>query len=222
MTVHTPHMDLIQVTWPAILHIPLLQFMSDHDVLREKWNQRHGDPTHQPKAAEVFSQNRHLLSAHGQALDLACGLGGNALLMASAGLEVAAWDLSPVAIDRLKEFADARGLSNLKPEVRDLSLEPLPIDTFDVIVVSYFLERDLVPSLIASLRQGGLIYYQTFTCISVTDDGPSNQIYRLGDNELLKLFSPLAVRFYREENLLGDLSKGQRDVAMLVAEKVTA
>lgn len=193
--------------------------MADSDTLQVQWDQRHADPSHQPQAAEVLYRNRHLLPVQGRALDLACGLGGNALLMAQAGLEVTAWDLSPVAIERLKEFADARGLLNLQAEVKNLSQEPLPDDAFDVIVVSYFLDRALIPSLIAALKQGGLIFYQTFTRIAVTEQGPSNPDYRLGDNELLNLFKPLAVRFYREENRLGDLSKGSRDVAMLVAEK---
>lgn len=194
--------------------------MPSHDSLLKKWDLRHADPAHQPQAAEVLSQNQHLLPSHGLALDLACGLGGNALLMARSGLEVAAWDLSSVAIDRLTGFAKDRGFSNLSPEVRDLSVDPLPLDTFDVIAVSYFLDRALVPAIVASLKQGGLIYYQTFTRKAVTDQGPSNPAYRLADNELLKLFSPLAIRIYREENLLGDQSKGIRDVAMLVAEKI--
>ena len=194
--------------------------MPDHDSLLEKWNLRHGNPSHQPRAAEVLTQNRHLLPAHGRALDLACGLGGNALLMAKTGLEVAAWDLSPVAIERLLELGEAHQLPNLKPEARDLSVDPLPPDTFDVIAVSYFLDRELIPAMIASLKGGGLLFYQTFTRISVMAQGPSNPAYRLADNELLELCSPLRLRYYREENLLGDLSRGARDVTMLVGEKI--
>ena len=194
--------------------------MPDHDSLLEKWNLRHGDLSHQPKAAEVLTQNRHLLPARGRALDLACGLGGNALLMAKTGLEVAAWDLSPVAIERLQELAEAHQLPNLKPEARDLSVDPLPPDTFDVITVSYFLDRALIRAMIASLKPGGLLFYQTFTRVSVMQQGPSNPGYRLADNELLELCSPLMLRYYREENLLGDLSRGARDVAMLVGEKI--
>lgn len=193
--------------------------MSEQDALQIKWNQRHSDPTHQPRAAEVLYQNSHLLPVAGSALDLACGLGGNALLMAKAGLEVTAWDLSRVAIERLQGFAEAQGMSNLRAEVRDLSKQPLPTDSFDVIVVGYFLDRGLIPALIASLKPGGLIFYQTFTRIAVSGLGPANPDYRLGDNELLRLFEPLALRCYREENRLGNLSTGLRDVAMLVAEK---
>ena len=194
--------------------------MPDHEVLQRKWNLRHGDLTHQPRAAEVLTQNRHLLPVRGRALDLACGLGGNALLMAKTGLEVAAWDLSPVAIERLQELAEIHRLPNLRPETRVLGVEPLPLDAFEVISVSYFLDRGLIPSIIAALKRGGLLFYQTFTRIAVTEQGPSNPGYRLADNELLELCKPLRIRFYREENLLGDLSRGSRDVAMLVGEKI--
>jgi SAM-dependent methyltransferase len=187
--------------------------------LREKWDARHGDAQKRPVVAEVLAQNRHLLPAAGAALDLACGLGGNALLLAELGLEVKAWDLSPVAVRRLGETALQRGLPNLQAQVRDVEQAPPPADSFDVIVVSYYLERTLAPRIAAALRPGGLLFYQTFTCLAVGDEGPSNPAYRLDDNELLRLFSGLRLRFYREENRLGDLSRGARDVAMLVAER---
>lgn len=196
--------------------------MTELDELQIKWNQRHADPTHQPRAAEVLFKNLHLLPTRGHALDLACGLGGNALLMARAGLEVTAWDISPVAIDRLSGFADMEGLSNLRGEVRDLVKEPLPVAVFDVIVVSYFLDREMIAPLIDCLKPGGLIFYQAHTRISVNPGGPENPDYRLRDNELLRLFGSLGLRFYREENRLGVLTAGIRDVAMLVAEKPRA
>ena len=91
--------------------------------------------------------------------------------------------------------------------------------SFDVIVVSRFLERDLVPSLVQALRADGLIYYQTFTAARVGDTGPRNPAFRLADNELLALFASLRLIVYREEGLAGDLNKGLRGEAMLVAQK---
>jgi 2-polyprenyl-3-methyl-5-hydroxy-6-metoxy-1,4-benzoquinol methylase len=152
-------------------------------------------------------------------LDLACGLGGNALLLAEAGLMVSAWDLSPVAIERLRIRALERGLANLQAEIRDVVERPPAGESFDVIVVTRYLERRLVPALIAAVKPGGLLFYQTFTHIAVSHRGPDNQAFRLADNELLRLFKDLAIRFYREENRLGDLREGHRDVAMLVAER---
>jgi len=193
--------------------------LNQSDLL-DQWERRHGDPSLRPEAAQVLVQNRHLLPAQGLAADLACGLGGNALLLAEAGLRVSAWDLSTVAIERLRNTAIAGGLSNLQPEVRDVAARPPTAAAFDVIVVSNYLERRLAPALIAALKPGGLLFYQTFTRIAVTGRGPNNPAFRLTDNELLGLFGALAIRFYREENRLGDLRKGHRDVAMLVAERV--
>ncbi|MCG8043626.1 MAG: class I SAM-dependent methyltransferase, partial [Candidatus Thiodiazotropha endolucinida] len=97
--------------------------------------------------------------------------------------------------------------------------QPPQTEQFDVIVVSYFLERSLIPTLIQALKPGGLVFYQTFTRQAVSSEGPQNPAFRLADQELLQLFSQLQVRVYREEGRLGDLSLGSRDVAMLVAQK---
>jgi SAM-dependent methyltransferase len=170
----------------------------------------------------VLLHNLHLLpvsdQGHGQALELACGLGGNALLLAQQGLEVHAWDISPVAIERLNNRAAAQGLQ-IQAEVRDVEFAPPQPESLDVIVVSYFLERSLFPSLIAALKPNGLLFYQTFIRDKVNACGPSSPDYLLATNELLQLCAPLQVLYYREEGKVGDVSKGVRDVAMLVGMK---
>ncbi|MES9990365.1 MAG: methyltransferase domain-containing protein [Candidatus Thiodiazotropha sp.] len=190
-----------------------------NQALRNKWDLRHAVAEKRPLAAEVLTRNLHLLPAKGLALDLACGLGGNALTLAQQGLDVVAWDISPVAIQRLNGYAVETGLNNLSAEVRDVETSPPPPNHFDLIIVSYYLERELIPRLIDALLPGGLIYYQTFTQVAVTDIGPRNPLFRLDDNELLQLFSGLKLRYYREEKRLGDTKQGVRDVAMLVAQK---
>ena len=114
--------------------------------------------------------------------------------------------------------AEAQGVT-IQAEVRDVAAKPPESGGFDVILVSYFLERKLASALIDALRPGGLLFYQTFTRATVADCGPSNPEFRLADNELLELFRPLRVRVYREEGRAGDLNCGWRDLAMLVAEK---
>ena len=189
------------------------------DELRRRWDQRHGSAADLGQVALVLERNLHLLPAGGEALDLACGRGASSLRLAEAGMQVAAWDLSPVAIDRLQRAAAARAV-RLQAQVRDVIERPPPAAGFDLILVSYFLERSLTSSIIAALRPGGLLFYQTFIRDAVSDTGPSNPAYRLGDNELLELFRPLKVRYYREDGRLGDLNQGSRDIAMLVAQKV--
>ena len=77
--------------------------------------------------------------------------------------------------------------------------------------LSSFLEVDIYTD--------GLIYYQTFTRQRVSDRGPQRAEFRLADQELLQLFSGLQVLFYGEEGCVGDIRKGFRDEAMLVARK---
>ena len=207
--------------------------------IRKKWNERY-EVVHIPnQVIDVLELNLHLLPAQGKTLDLACGLGGNALRMAELGFESHAWDLSDSAIGKIQEFAQERHLSVFTKQC-DISQDDVQVEMhkegFDVIVVGHFLLREMIPSLISALRPGGLIYYQTFveehepqdnvnsavhseSTHSESTRGPRNSLFRLRSNELLNLFSGLTVRYYREEGLLGDLDKGFRNEAMLVAQK---
>lgn len=184
----------------------------------EKWNQRHGKAENEGRPAQVLLRNLHLLPASGKALDLACGRGANALLLAERGLETHAWDFSPVALERLNTAAAGRRLS-LHTEVRDVVASPPEPGSFDVILVSFFLERKLVPHLIDALRPGGRIYYQTFTREVHMDRGPANLHWRLEKNELLHLFRELDVHYYREDGKTARVQTDTSDLALLVAAK---
>jgi 2-polyprenyl-3-methyl-5-hydroxy-6-metoxy-1,4-benzoquinol methylase len=188
--------------------------------IKSKWNERYRDAKSDPQASQVLRENLHLLPDNGRALDLACGLGGNSILLAQQGLKVDAWDIADVPIAVLQEEALKRQLS-IQADVRDVEANPPLPETFDVIVVSYYLDRDIIPALIQALKPGGLIYYQTFTRQHVSERGPQRAEFRLADQELLHLFSELQVLFYREEGRVGDVQKGFRGEAMLIGRKST-
>lgn len=183
------------------------------------WDKRYADLTLRAEPARVLEDFAHLLPFQGEALDLACGLGGNALLLAKHGLKVRAWDRSPQAIARVRE-ASAKENLDITAEVRDVVRLPPAPESWDVIVVSRFLERSLATALVAALRCGGLLYYQTFVREAVhLGKGPRQREYRLGVNELSELFSSLRLIVYREEGRLGDLGKGFRDEAYGVFQR---
>ena len=186
---------------------------------RQKWNRRYADPPPgDPGPAGVVLEHAYLLPGAGTALDLACGRGANALFLARRGLRVHAWDISGEVIDQLARQAKADGLA-MEACVRDVHECPPQANTFDVICVSYFLERDMTGAIIAALRPNGLLFYQTFLHEKVSDQGPGNPEYRLGPNELLQLFAPLHVLAYQELGRVGDPGQGVRDTAWLVAQK---
>ena len=195
--------------------------MSNEDA-KKKWNKVYTEkeiPDHvEAKAANVLQDHADLLPTSGLALDLACGLGGNAIFLAQQGLETHAWDISQAAIEKLLSYCNGNIIS-ITAEVRDIEAHPPEKNTFDVICVSYYLERSLTNDIIAALKPNGLLFYQTFIEEKVSDSGPSNPKYRLQPNELSALFSPLHVLLYQEYGIVGNVKKGLRDVAMLVAQK---
>ncbi len=171
-----------------------------------------------PNPAEVLFDHACLLPETGVALDLASGLGGNAIFLAERGLTSHAWDISQQASNRLQSYCDENNIP-MCIATRDIEQQTPSVNSFDVICVSYYLERSLSQPIIASLRRNGLLFYQTFTAEKVSDDGPSNPSYRLQPNELLEMFSPLNVLVYQEYGCVGNHKMGLRNVAQLVAQK---
>ena len=107
----------------------------------------------------------------------------------------------------------------IQASIRDVSEQPPDSGSFDVICVSFYLERTITRQITDALKPEGLLFYQTFIHEKVTDEGPGNPSYRLAPNELLELFAPLHVLAYREEGRTGDLQQGLRDTAWLVAQR---
>ena len=189
----------------------------------DKWNKKYQSKTQTVETTTfsptyILQEFQHLLPDHGKALDLACGLGANALFLAQHNLQTHAWDISSVAIEKLSEISKSLSL-NIDLEIRDVITMPPLENSFDVIVVSHFLERQIMPNIIAALRHKGLLFYQTFTKARVNESGPSNEKYRLGKNELLNICKNLDTVVYREEALIGDTESGFRNEALFIGQR---
>lgn len=168
--------------------------------------------------ADVLVDNSFLLPKEGCALDLASGLGANALFLAEKGLDVHAWDISSVALNILKQNALQK---KLRVSVKQLFIQPevLPKNTFDVIVLSRFLDRSLCNAIMEGLKPDGLLFYQTYVRDKVALNGPRNPDFLLARNELLQLFKSLTLVVYRENSLVGCLQCGERNEALFVGQK---
>ncbi len=157
--------------------------------LASKWNARYAYPNKPERTpADVLLKGAAYLPKSGVAVDIACGLGGNALYLAENGFKVCAWDISPTAINSIKH-------PNVTAQVRDVIDHPPEPDSFDVIVVSRFLDRNLCAHLSDALRPDGVIFYQTFTA------GLSNPDYILEENELPTLFASLTPCYAYESSV---------------------
>lgn len=191
------------------------------DTLENKWNKIYSKATTPITACPLLQEQSFLLPAGGRALDLACGRGGNALLLAQRGFAVDAWDLSAVGIKQLEEQAAEVSMTDkVMANVRDVIAEPPPENTYDVIVASYFLHRPLSEALEKALKPNGLLFYQTFHENKLSDSGPKSPDYLLQSNELLHLFPTLTTVYYQEFVDEGDVTKGDRNCGCLVAKKL--
>jgi rhodanese-related sulfurtransferase len=138
--------------------------------------------------------NADLLRDRRRVLDVACGAGRHALLLASAGFEVTAIDRDTVALDRLRAQAARLELpmriETIDLEAPDVQLEP---DHYDVIVVTRYLHRPLFPQLIQALAPKGLLIYETFLEQQAVHGHPKNPAFLLKVGELSELVRPLEV-----------------------------
>jgi 2-polyprenyl-3-methyl-5-hydroxy-6-metoxy-1,4-benzoquinol methylase len=191
------------------------------EALIDKWNQIYSQcEPDDLSATEVLKDNAFLLPKSGNALDLACGLGANAIFLAHHGLAVAAWDLSPVAIAKLTAHSRLQGL-NISACEKNITSKSLEKSCYDIITVSRFLDRTLTDAIIAALKPDGLLFYQTYTKQKTFDQGPRNPAFLLKKNELLELFSPLTVIYYRENGRCGELMQGLRNEAQFIGQNHT-
>lgn len=164
--------------------------------------------------ANWLTQHAHLLPAAGEALDVACGRGRHALWLAARGLTVHAIDCRAEAVAALDALARQRHLP-VRARVSDLETgtPDLPRGAFDLVVVVHYLHRPLFPALVAALRPGGLLVYETFTRAQAARGKPTNPAFLLEPGELVQLVAPLDVIAHREGAFDG------RDVASVVARQ---
>ena len=179
---------------------------------RDKWNRIYAGRDGAGKPAEVLTRYAHLLPDQGRALDLAAGLGANARFLAERGLTSHAWDVSDVAMNRISH-------PGVSAAARDVEADPPETGSFDVIVVSRFLERTICSDVVRALRPGGLLYYQTFVQDKPAGAGPSNPAFLLEQGELLRLFAGLRVLAFHDEGQVGNCEAGLRNESLLVARR---
>ncbi len=190
--------------------------MQNLERVREKWDRIYlkKNTTANPDPCFVLKEFNYLLPASGRALDVACGLGGNALFLAQRGIKTTAIDISAEAIKKLA------GRNHAFIDARCEAINIDGVNQYDVIVVSHFLDRTICNEIKNALVPGGLLFYQTFVLDkSDAGSGPGNPAFLLESNELLSLFSGMKVLVYSDVATVGDTSYGQRNQSYLVAQR---
>jgi SAM-dependent methyltransferase len=130
----------------------------------------------------------------GEVLDLACGAGRHARLLASLGHPVTAVDRDADAL----ALAAGPGITALLVDLENESVPqsgwPFDSNRFAGIVVTNYLHRPLFPCILDSLAPGGVLIYETFAAGNERFGKPSNPRFLLKPGELLDLACTGAVK----------------------------
>jgi len=137
----------------------------------------------------------------GRALDLACGTGRNAIWLAEHGWKVTAVDRSPISIP------------GVDTHVADLEKREFTIAeaSWDLIVVSLYLQRDLFEPIKRGLKPGGV----ALVIVLLMEPGREKSRFCVQPGEMAKYFDGWEISHYYE----GKSSDHQRALAELVATK---
>lgn len=183
--------------------------------MRTNWDERykrgeHGNDVPHPLVVRAGTQ-----FPPGRALDVACGSGRHALLLAKLGWQVEAVDGSSVALELLQSRAQAGGL-HLETTVADLTRGEYAIasNKYDLVVLTCYLQRDLFPSLCAGVKPGGI----AVVVIALQDADPSvkpmNPDFLLRPGELREHFGSWEFVHVAETK-----SAGRRAMAEIIARR---
>ncbi len=134
-------------------------------------------------------------------LDLACGLGRHAVYFSKLNHPITAVDIAQAAIDNVA----TRLPTNDRLVVADIENAPWPLtdsagapQQFGAVVVTNYLWRPLLPTIVASLAPGGVLIYETFAYGNASVGKPSRPDFLLQPGELLRACAGLRVVAYED------------------------
>ena len=183
-----------------------------------------------PRSFSEAREEIEIIEKHkkeGKVLDIGCGIGGNALHLASHGFDVTGIDVSKVAIDMLIDQAQSRDL-RLKGIVSSV-LDYVITDFYDVVICTYVLKflnkRDalnIVSKIKAATRENGInfIANNAFTPPYYPEQF-SKECY-FEERELLHLYDSWKVLHYDESPDLAtrDGEPELQNFAVIIAQKL--
>lgn len=155
----------------------------------------------------------HLVPPAGKVLDVACGAGRHMRWFSARGHAVVGVDRSPEAIAAATSAGEA--------VQADIENGPWPFAgrRFDAVVVTNYLWRPLLPTIVDSVATGGVLIYETFAAGNESVGKPSRPDFLLQPGELLAACAGLQVVAY-EHGFLGSPERFvQRIAAVRLAQE---
>jgi SAM-dependent methyltransferase len=134
----------------------------------------------------------HLIAPGSSVLDVACGAGRHMRWLATQGHAVQGVDRNPDAVALAQAFGEVT--------CADIENGPWPFtgQTFGCVVVTHYLWRPLLPTLVQAVAPGGVLIYETFAAGNETVGKPSRPDFLLQPGELLRATESLRTVAYED------------------------
>ena len=159
--------------------------MSQKDKL--KWDKKYQETTSLLKDREPGENLKKIVekTKGKKALDVASGAGRNSIYLANNGFDVEALDISSVALEVLNN----KGFKNISCKLVDLDEYEIPKNNYDLIVMTNFLDRNLIPKLSNALKIDGVLFIETYMEDELNEKPSSNPDFLLKKDELKTFFN---------------------------------
>ena len=166
-----------------------------HD--KERWNKKYGDDEYIFGKEPIAFLVEHVeLLPKGKVLDIAMGEGRNGVYLATKGFAVTGLDISEKGLAKARRLAAERGVS-ITTRAVDLEQYRLESNAYDVVLCTYYLQRDLFPQMTQALKPGGVVVMETYTLEHRRYRPSFREEYLLRTNELLEHFRDLEILRYQ-------------------------
>ncbi|OHC60399.1 MAG: methyltransferase type 12 [Rhodocyclales bacterium GWA2_65_19] len=130
------------------------------------------------------------ISPGGRVLDLACGSGRHARLLARLGFDVSTVDRN---FEAILELSAVPGITAMQADLEGDEW-PLAGRMFDGIIVTNYLWRPRLPDVLAMLAPGGVLIYETFMLGNEAYGKPSSPDFLLRPGELREVAQAAGLR----------------------------
>jgi 2-polyprenyl-3-methyl-5-hydroxy-6-metoxy-1,4-benzoquinol methylase len=129
-----------------------------------KWNEKYCKITNKEFLAHpILAVLENLRLGSGPILELACGLSGNVLSLASLGYNILAVDISEVALTLLANTIKEKCLEQkVNLLVADLSVWQPPKETFSLVLGLKYWDKQCFLNACQGVMKGGIIAWETF------------------------------------------------------------
>lgn len=198
------------------LALPLLT-ISDVAVAapkdKDRWNRKYSEDTFLFGKEPIAFLREHLsLLPKGKVLDIAMGEGRNGVFLATKGFQVTGLDISEAGLEKARQLAAEHGVS-ITTQVADLETHQLEKGAYDVVLCTYYLQRDLFPQMKDALRSGGMAVVETYTLEHRKYRPRFRKEYLIRTNELLEIFKDFTILRYQS------VDDGKAAYASIIAQK---